>query len=476
MQMRVWMLVSALMAGACSHQGAVENAQRSVLRNPAEVAAWVALGDAHRKNRDLEAASTAYSQALRLDPENEQLQRRAGASGRSPAVRELEAQVLSDPNNDELWGDLGDAYAAMGDRKTALRHYQYALTLDPDDSEWQGNIVEFSDGGDIDVMIDALATSNDDERLGDLADRLRSEGREDEACATYMRAFTVDPGDNEWTTALGSCGQSPADMIDQVVADAIASNDDERIGDAADLLRDQGDTEGACELYQQAMSIDSDDSEWIQAVSECGGLAPDLVGRIAADALASGDDERIGDAGDMMRTQGDTARACELYQTANQIDPEDSEWIERLRECSGEIPMPPSADSPFVGGRGGNMAPPSGMPDSLVSLGRSALSNGDRAGALQHFEAALLDSPTDRDARVGVMSITGKTLVTLLEELTTQSGDDDELWGDLGDAYLESGRVPDAMRAYSRAAELDPDDFEWQGKLDVLDPTRMGAE
>ncbi len=475
--MRVWMLVSALMVGACSHQGAVESAQRSVLRNPSEVAAWVALGDAHRKNRDTEAAATAYSQALRLDPENEQLQRRAGSQGRSPAVRELEEQVLSDPNNDELWGDLGDAYGAMGDRKTALRHYQYALTLDPDDSEWQGKVVEFSDGGDIDVMIDALASSSDDERLGDLADRLRAEGREDEACATYMRAFTLDPGDNEWITALGSCGQSTTELTDQVVAEALASNDDERIGDAADILRNQGDEARACELYQTAMSIDPDDSEWIEAVSGCGGLDPNVVGRLAAEALGSGDDERIGDAGDMMRTQGDTERACELYQRALQIDPSDSEWLERVRECNGEIPMPPSGGTGIPGGiRAGGTELPPVMSDSLVSLGRSALANGDRAGALQHFEAALLDSPTDRDARVGVMSITGKTLVTLLEELTTQSADDDELWGDLGDAYLESGRKPDAMRAYMRAAELDPDDFEWQGKLDVLDPTRMGAE
>lgn len=474
--MQRWMLVGVLVAGACSHQGGVESAQRSVLRNPTEVAAWVALGDAHRKNRDSEAAGSAYAQALRLDPDNEELQRRAGSAGRSPAVRQLESQVLDDPENDELWGDLGDAYAAMGDRKTAYRHYQYALTLDPDDGEWQGKVVEFSDGGDIDFMLDALADSNDDERLGDLADRLRAEGREDEACSTYMRAFTIDPGDSEWITALESCGQSTQGMTDQVVSEALASNDDERIGDAADMLRGQGNTERACELYQRAMSIDPDDSEWLQAVTGCGGLDPDQMETIIADALSSGDDERIGDAGDMMRTQGDTDRSCELYQRAIAIDPDDSEWIERVRECNGEIPMPPSNGFDTDGIGTGPMVPAPVMADSLVSLGVSALANGDRAGALQHFEAALLDSPTDRDARVGVMSITGKTLVTLLEELTTQSGDDDELWGDLGDAYLESGRKPDAIRAYTRASELDSDDFEWQGKLDVLDPSRMGAE
>ena len=101
---------------------------------------------------------------------------------------------------------------------------------------------------------------------------------------------------------------------------------------------------------------------------------------------------------------------------------------------------------------------------------------GDRRTALQHFEAALLDSPLSGDARVGVMSITGKTLVTVLEEVSAQRPDNDELWGDLGDAYLESGRLNDAIRAFQRAEELDPDDYEWQGKLDVLVPERLGAE
>ena len=403
-------MAAVLFAGGCSHQGAIESAQMSVLRNPNEVSAWVALGDAYKRGRDGDSATSAYQSALSLDPGNEQIMSRLG-DGRSSEVREMELQVLASPENDELWGDLGDLYAAMGDRDTALRHYQYALSLDPDDGEWQGKVMDFAAGGDLDQMMEMMADSTDDERVGDLADALRADGREEEACAHYLRAMALDPADNEWITALGSCSD---------------------VGDLYERVRDE--------------------------------------------ALATNDDERIGDAGDLFMSLDRTDEACELYARALELDPDDSEWIGNLEECGGTGFQPQEGRLPPIRGQEGRL--PLGGPssDSLIALGRSALAGGDRSGALQHFEAALLDSPSDRDARVGVMALTGRTLVALLEELTTQRADDDELWGDLGDAYLESARTSDAIRAFRRAEELDPDDFEWQSKLDVLEPSRMGAE
>ena len=167
--MRAWL--GLLVLSACSHAGAIERAQTDVLRNPTDVQGWIDLGDAYRKDGQDDSAAQAYGNALRLDPDNDALRDRVGSRASSGAARALELQVLADPDNDELWGDLGDAYAEMGDRVTALRHYQYALSLDPDDSEWQRKVIEFMPQGDVDAMQQALANSNDDEAIGDLADR-----------------------------------------------------------------------------------------------------------------------------------------------------------------------------------------------------------------------------------------------------------------------------------------------------------------
>lgn len=413
MRRGLWGLV--LTMAACGGRGAaVDRAQDAVLRDPNVVAAWVALGDAHSRADNEDQAASAYGRAMSLDPDNEALRSRAGR-GRSSQIRALELQVLTDPDNDELWGDLGDAFAESGDRQSALRHYRYALSIDSNDSEWQRKVLELADPADIEAMLDDVARSDNDETIGDLADRLRADGREDDACRLYERAWSIDPDDSEWVRALASCPGNDG-LLDQLIADASGSGDDERIGDAGDILAEQGRHEEACALYQRALSLDPGDSEWQRNVQTCSGQTP-------------------------------------------HFDP-------------GNGPPPPIPGF----GSGLPMPAPTGpSSDSLVGLGRAALAQGDRRAALQHFEAALLDRPTDRDARVGVLSITGKTLITLLEELTTQRADDDEVWGDLGDAYLATARKADAMRAYQRAAELDGDDFEWRSKLDVLDPSRMGA-
>jgi tetratricopeptide (TPR) repeat protein len=470
-------LVALAALSGCAGKRAIENAELAVLRDPNQAEAWVVLGDTYRRaNRDAEAA-TAYGRAMALSPENPEIQRRAGG-GRSSEIRELERQVLASPENDELWGDLGDLYAAAGDRETALHHYRYAMSLDPDDGEWQRKVMEFAGPEDLDAMVASMASSRDDERIGDLADALLERGDRDAACALYFQALEIDPDDSEWIRKASEC-PGGEDIALRVLEAAIASGDDERIGDAADVLRERGETERACELYMRALEIDPADSEWIRNVAACPGGA-DVMGRVLDRAIASRDDERIGDVADWYRAQGEVDRACELYRRAAEIDPGDNEWQGNLERCrtgnwdtdfepfEGRAPTFPGELGGIEGGVLG------GVGDGQTGLGLAALARGDRTSALEHFEAALLDSPGDREARTGVMALTGKSLVVLLEELTGRRPQDDELWGDLADAYLEVGNTTEALRAYRRAAEIDPDDSEWQRKLSILDPARQG--
>ena len=50
-------------------------------------------------------------------------------------------------------------------------------------------------------------------------------------------------------------------------------------------------------------------------------------------------------------------------------------------------------------------------------------------------------------------------------ELKVAGSENDELWGDMGDAYWRAGRRDDAHQAWLHARMLDPDDGEWSSKL-----------
>ena len=48
----------------------------------------------------------------------------------------LKAAVQENPEDDEYWGALGDAYYALGRMAEAKEAYDKALDLDPSDWEW----------------------------------------------------------------------------------------------------------------------------------------------------------------------------------------------------------------------------------------------------------------------------------------------------------------------------------------------------
>lgn len=47
---------------------------------------------------------------------------------------------MSSSTNDEVWGDIGDLWARLGETERARQSWQRALELDPQDGEWIGNL------------------------------------------------------------------------------------------------------------------------------------------------------------------------------------------------------------------------------------------------------------------------------------------------------------------------------------------------
>ncbi len=329
-----------LVAGACLPKKVINAAEAELMRDPSSADAWASLGDTYRRAGRKDEAAQCYTRAVELDPEHAAAQAGLTRLG-GGTLSELERQALADPNNDELWGDLGDLYAARGQREIALKHYLYAMRLDPGDSEWREAVI----------------------RTGGL--------------------------------------------------------------EAAIAMHEQG--------------------------------------------ALGGDDEALGDFGDLLVESGDVERACELYTRANGLDPSDGEWIEKLAtvcgrgDLAGEAPPVDFFGSMLgigqIGGVSGD--------DSDLGGGRAALAAGDHAEATRRFEAALASDPTDKEALSGLIVASGRTATDILSALA-ESSTYDELWGDLGDAWLAVGELAKARAAYERAQAYDPGDGEWRRQVELL--------
>jgi tetratricopeptide (TPR) repeat protein len=178
---------------------ALAQTEAAVLEDPSSPDHWAALGDAWLEAGRVDAAREAHARARSLDPE--------AAVAPISALTSLEQQALTSPFDDEVWGDLGDQALAIGDREAALRYYEYALSLDPTDSEWPPKIVDAGGAGPTSPPFDPSTT--DDEAIGDHADVLMAAGNTQQACRFYARANYLDPGDAEWVSALDGCPQTP---------------------------------------------------------------------------------------------------------------------------------------------------------------------------------------------------------------------------------------------------------------------------
>lgn len=332
------------------------------------------------------------------------------------AIDDAQAMVLSEPQSAMAWVALGDAYRSAMKGKKARAAYTRASALEPDNLEVQARRADVGAGRASKLERRAMKSLQDDEIWGDLGDEYLAAGRTEDAQAAFEYAASIDPSDGEWQRKLAEM-LGPEEMLAQIESGESTMGDEE-LGDLADILVGQGDTE----------------------------------------------------------------RACELYQRAAELDPSDNEWQEKLSNQCGISNTPFGTDYGYDGGMGGligaydTIAEPAYGSESddspLMIVGQAYALMGRTEEAADFLSRALADAPTDERLRTAVMLMKGVTEVELLEGLVLYHSDEDELWGDLGDAYASAARPTDAANAWGRAAELDPEDEEWGYKLGLVDPDR----
>lgn len=342
----------------------VLRAERAALEAPESPDSWAQLGGAYLDAGDSDRAYSALQEALRLNAENQAAVEGLATLMSSGWVSNIERTALNSPNDDEVWGDVGDYFAGTGQVDRALVFYLRAMRLDSSDSEWINKVVKA--GGAADVLASfesqAVGQQENDEWLGDYGDLFRQMNRIDDACAQYRNALALDPEDSEWMEKVALCdsgqmmpliegeegigdGMEHEGMVHEGLREdmdpmaQIASleslvvqnpENDEYLGRLGQLLAIQGELERAKGLIEQAMKLDPTDSEWPRVFSALTGQTRLEVLR-GLIALHPNLDELQGDLGDALVDLGRPEEAIKAYKEAGRLDPADLEWAAKLK-------------------------------------------------------------------------------------------------------------------------------------------------
>ena len=339
------LLLALPLSVGCLGRGKIRSAQQMIISNPENPATWVALGDAYRRGLQPKKARDAYRRALSLDEDNAEAQESLAnmGSGRKPRIVR---QAMREPENDEIWGDVGDYYASVGQRQEALSAYLYALSLDPDDSEWQSSASRYGGGEDVlRVMMNSL-DENNDEALGDVGDVLVLLERTEEACEYYQRALTLDPTDNEWIRNMTShCEGAPVSETSPVTMGPMPTGDTSAmqsyvLGNASLLIQlghayaVAGDTENASEYLHGALLLNPVDEKALLSYMAVTGLTKlEVMTRLLEEV--PNNDELMGEMGDLMLELGRPDEALAHYRNALAADEDDTEWSEKISMLEG---------------------------------------------------------------------------------------------------------------------------------------------
>ncbi len=325
-------------------------------------------------------------------------------------IRKAKVQVLADPDNAATWMALGDAYSRAHAKRKARTTYFKVLSIEPDHGAARDALANLQPRRKVNRMErKALRHPTNDEIWGDAADEVALSGDMDKALKYYMHALRLDPTDEEW--------------INKVM--------------------ELGGEEAMLELYREQMQTNPDN------------------------------DELMGDYGDLLSFLDRRDEACMAYQRAHQLDPEDSEWNDRVSEClSAGVSSSDPGD--LVETLEARLEDDPENDELMGTIGDTLLDAGDHERALEYYREALEADPGDSEWLDKVVALSGEPKVEVLRTLCEDNPTNDELWGNLGDHELELGHRSEALECFRKAQALDPGDEEWGRKLKMFSEKNDG--
>jgi tetratricopeptide (TPR) repeat protein len=269
----------------------------------------------------------------------------------------------------EDWINLGGALRAAERHEEAVKSYDRALALKPDDAlAWHWRGIALRELGRNEEALEsydrALALEPDDyPAWGNRGIALGSLGRHAEALESYDRALALEPDENQpWYdrgNALGSLGRHAEALESYDRALALESDDHRGWGDRGIALHKLGRHAEALESFVRALALKPEDAlawHWRGiALGRLGRHAEALESFDRALALEPDDYRAWGNRGNALASLGRHAEALESYDRVLALEPDDAnaayyrvemiflmnrwdEGFEELRKCLHRLP------------------------------------------------------------------------------------------------------------------------------------------
>lgn len=363
----------------------------------------------------------------------------------APALEEFKIAAGLDPNNDEIWMNIGTVYQATEDYDKALEAYSKSLQLNPKNDKAKQGYTSCTD------LRNAKNIAQAEQAGGDLY----KAGKYDEAIAKYKELIGKDPKNAAYHYNLGACYQMQKnfdlaiseyrsavsfDAKTKTYQDALDSAlkaKAEPIIAAAVKKHEAEDYTGAIEGYQQALAIQPNNAPlWFNLASA-------------------------------QYSREDYARARDAYQKAYEIDPKGQ--IDDLYFMA-------VIDEHF---NKGTQALGEYQKYASQNLGRYQKEAKERMAALnkditacQHIKskAELANEKGAEDAfnQAAALQKGGKVdeAIPLAQKAVQMMPKEADYVAFLGSLYQQKGNFDDAIAQYKQAQAIDPKDPKFQQAID----------
>ena len=309
-------------------------------RHPTVAAVHNNLGRVLLTHNDLDAATAAFDEALRLDPKYAAARSNRGAvlaarKNWAAAVAEFRAAIVIDPGLALARVNLGAALANFGEVDEAIAEYREGIRLDPsialahdhlanalyDRRDYEGAGVAFrnlarlqpADGHVLFMLGMSLKNSNDPAA----------------AVAAFRETIVIDPNLTDARIMLGNTLRAMGNRVGSEIAyrDALARHPSNALAryNLAYLLQEGRDFTGAEREYQEAIRIKPDYAEAINNLGRVRMERRDFLGAEAAFRKAirvrPAYPDPYNNLGNSLKKQGDPAGAATAYLKAIELDP-----------------------------------------------------------------------------------------------------------------------------------------------------------
>lgn len=290
-----------------------------------------------------------------------------------------------------------------------------------------------------------------------LESQLESQAETPATPRTPSAPTTPTPAVVQEATAARTPGEAVAE-VDGALAGALG-RDDEFWGRLADLCIAHGHVSAAKLYLLRALRLDPEDWEWLDLLEQ---LSLEARKEVLEQLVVEfpDQDEFHGDLGEIHLELNDIPSAVRAFVKAQELDPEDREWSERLAELDPDMATTLLRvllhDHPEDDELHGDLA------DALRRAERTE-------EAAQSYTRALILDPDDSEWARRLAGVDPAQAVTVLERIAPLHT---HQWGHLGHAYAQLGRTEEAVAALTQAVQHDPEGAAaWWSELSEVDPS-----